>query len=394
MVISNLAHSYSTLTAKNQNREPDLELSATVVRRPGQSPHFVAITTLGQLYEFQDPDDLKVRNAADRQRGDSDVYDAQGNLTGTTPVIDRKRVDKMKELVLDGKEFYGGSLTWNIPSEEAEYQFNPQEGILRIWGVTTTPDSRHRHALAREITELILKTGHDLDPRAYEWVLLIYTVSRNAEPTIFNESNNLGKPANQTRIKYLYQADPHNRLAMNLAQHSVLSNYVEIVKNSISVNSPKVVTFNILQKGLKEAFPNVDDGNFDAIKDFMHEYLKRLVEVRKDLGPLPLSTRKPMREQTVIDTGAFWNAFLRLAGNLYEVADWSERLKFLAEPFKHKGVRSDGTKIDWCGDLFSRDNPHWHGPVLAEGPNSKFTIINRVDSRRYIHQVLCKLAGV
>jgi len=385
---------FSTLTAKNLNREPDLELPAQIVQRPGQSPQFVAITNLGQLYEYQDPDDLKVRNAAERQRGEADVYDGAGNISGTKTVLDRRRIDQMKELVLTNKPFFGGTLTWNIPNEEAEYEFNPQEGLLRIWGKTTTPDSRHRHTMAREITQLILETGHDLDPWEYEWVLVIYTVSRDAEPTIFNESNNLGRPANQTRIKYLYQADPHNRLAMSLAQHSVLANHVEIVSNSISVNSPKLVTFSILQKGLKEAFPIVDDGNFKDIEEFLFKYLQRLSEIRIELGPLPLSQRKPLREQLVIDSGAFWNSYLHLAGALYEVEDWAERLTFFGETFNFDRIETDGKTTHWCGDLFARDNPHWHGPVLIKSASGKLTIINRGDSRRYIYDSFRKMAGV
>lgn len=385
---------FSSLTQKNLNREPDLVLQATLVQRPGQPPHFLTKTNLGELYEWQDPDNLKIRNAADRQRGEASLYDGEGNITGTVPVLDHKRVDQMKELVLTNKPFFGGTLTWNIPAEEAEYDFNPAEGTLRIWGVVTTPDSRHRHTLAREVTQLILETGHDLDPWSYEWVLVIYAVSRDAEPTIFNESNNLGKPANQTRIKYLYQADPHNRLAMALAQHSVLANHVEIVNNSISINSPKIVTFNILQKGLKEAFPIVDDGNFKNIEAFLFQYIQRLSEVRQELGPMPLSKRKPLREQLVIDSGAFWNSYLRLAGALYEVPDWSDRLVFLGEPFSVDRVEADGKKTKWCGDLFARTNPHWRGPVLAEGVNGKMTIINRVDSRKFIYESLCKMAEV
>jgi hypothetical protein len=346
------------------------------------------------LYGFQDPADPKIKNSPERQRGEADVYDADGNITGTQPVLDRKRVDQMKELVLTGKPFFGGALIWNIPSEEAEYEYDPKERVLRIWGISTTPDSWHRHTMAREITELIMKTGHDLDPWAYEWTLIIYTVSRDAEPTIFNESNNLGRPANQSRIKYLYQADFHNRLGMRLAQHSILQNHVEIIKNSISVNSPKIVTFNILTKGLKEAFPVLDDGNFEEIAGFLDEYLTRLAGLRRELGPLPLSQRKPSREQLVIDSGAFWNSYLRLAGALFGVADWSDRLKFFADTFQLDRVEPDGSNTKWCGDLFSRDNPHWQGSVLAVAPNGKPTIINRQESRQFVYDTLRRLAEV
>jgi len=375
----------STVSSANEGKSPNIVLyDVSVITRPGVPVFFQGKVSLEELFIYLDSEDPQIRYVADRQRGESDIFDKNGKVIGTKRMIDNHRVEEMADKIFKkDRTFFGNTLTWNLPSGECEWQYDTARRILKIWGLPTIPDSFHRHSAAELVTRTVYEKSLDeFDPASWEFPINILTVDADEETDIFNESNNVGRPANKTRTNYLYQSDIHNKLASKIRKDCLICDYVEVVKNTVTRNSPRIITFNVLSKGLRESFPLLDEDTFEDTADFCVEYLDVLAKVRPELGPLPLHARQCVREELLIDSGAFWSSYLRLAGYLRGVTDWKNRLNFMAQRYEDKAT-------SWAGDFFSRDNPLWRDEVLIKNAKTgNLTIMNRAESRKFIFDTL------
>jgi len=132
----------------------------------------------------------------------------------------------------------------------------------------------------------------------------------------------------------------------------------------------------------------LDDTNFDETKRYLVDFFNRLATIRTEMGYLDLSARKVVRQTSIGDTALVIQAYVKMAGDLYgaNISDWSKRLSKLAEPYTHEN--------GWSGDLMSRHNPLWRDRVLTPTKSGTLSVINRTDSRKYMHDSLRELVGV
>ncbi|MSQ22453.1 MAG: hypothetical protein EXR53_03975 [Dehalococcoidia bacterium] len=232
---------------------------------------------------------------------------------------------------------------------------------------------------------MVEKTGMSFDLN-YEFPLLIEVLPLDGERSLFKEYNQLGRPANPTRAKWIDQANLHNKLTSRVIEGSGLRNHVEVVSNTISTNSPMVVTFNTLTKGISEAFQNLDETNFEPYRKFLCEFVDYLATVRPETGYLPLSQRKAVRKDSIGDSGLVFGAYFRLAGNLFVAKDWQSRLDTLGNKYSGTDPADGGI---WKGNLMSRSNPLWRDSVLILNAKSGTRqIANRADTRAFVYETL------
>lgn len=325
----------------------------------------------------------------DYQRGIKVAYGKDGTIKSREPNVDRWRVDEIADKILRN-ELYGGALTWSLRTNEVKFAYDQQARTLRIMaGRPTIPDSNHRHQAMLKVCQIVKEKGIAFDPDSYEFPLMIEVLDLEQERGLFFEYNQLARPANPTRSKWVNQADQHNRLNSRVIEASTLNGHVEIVKNTISVNSPMVVTFNTLAKGLKEAFPDLDEENFGEIKDFLVSYIDCLTTIRSEIGYLPLSARKAARGSSIGDSALVFNAYMRLAGDLRLTSEWKTHLARLKDQYHYAGGG-----VVWEGDLMSRENPLWKGTVLLTGKSGKPQISNRNETRAYVYDKLREVVGI
>jgi len=373
--------------ATYQNRVPLFSIgSVDPVHRGGQTKKYTAPMTVGRLAELLTGDQIWVDY--DYQRGVKVTYNKDGKEK-RTPMVDLNRVDEIASKMLSNKLF-GGSLTWNLRTDEVEFSYDKENRTLHIFkGKPTIPDSNHRHEAVKKVAELVQTRGYNFDLNAYEFPLVIEVLDLDGERGLFYEYNQLGKPANPTRSRFINQADLHNSLTSQIVESSVLRGHVELVTNNISRNSTKIATFNTLAKGIEEGFPNLDDSNYDVTKQYLIDFFKRLATIRPEMGNLDLSARKTIREKSIGDTALVVQTYVKIAGDLHEanIQDWPDRLSNLAKTYIHKG--------GWNGDLMRRDNPLWREEgVLSPTKSGAMSVTNRRQSRKSMHDTLRELVGI
>ena len=368
--------------------EPIFSLEDVIpVRRNGRVTKYSTTITVGRLGELLDDERIVVDY--DYQRGYRTTYGANGTER-RAPMVDRDRVNEIAGKILDD-QLFGGSLTWSLRKGEVDFQYEAAARVLHILnGKPTIPDSNHRHQAMLRVFNRVRETGHNFDLNGYEFPLLIEVLDLNEERALFYEYNQLGKPANPTRSRYINQADPHSALTSQVITLSHLDGHVEVVTNNLSKNSPKIVTFNALATAIKAGFPELDDSNFDDIQEYLVEFIDRLAVVRPETGYLPLSQRRGCRESLIGDSAVAFYGYGMLAADLRNYEQWQVMLSKLSEPYRH--ISSTGQV--WEGDLMSRENPVWKGVVLLQGRAGNLQISNNRETRQFIHEKLREVAGV
>lgn len=357
------------------------------VYRGGAIAKFQTRVTVGRIAELLDSDKIWVDY--DYQRGVKISHGRDGSEK-RIPMVDWDRVDEIARKILENK-LYGGSLAWNLRRGEVRHYYDPIRRVLHILeGKPTIPDSNHRHQGMLKVAKLVRERGYSFDVNSYDFPLLIEILDLPGESALFYEYNQLGKPANPTRSRYINQANLHNALASQLVEASVLRGHVELVTNNISRSSTKVATFNTISKGVEHGFPELDESNFDGIKEFLVSYLNRLVTIRPEAGYLELSARKKVRDSSIGDTGLIFYTYVRLAGDLYSYTDWPDRLSKLGESCRFM----EGGEVKWDGDLMDRKNPVWQETVLVRTKSGGLSVANRTDSRKHAHEVLRRVVGL
>jgi hypothetical protein len=377
-----------TLPISQVDREPIFTLEhVEPVYRGGSISKYQTRVTVGLIAELLESEKIWVDY--DYQRGVKVTHGRDG-IEKRTPMVDVDRVEEIAGKILENR-LYGGSLTWNLREREVQFRYDHgRRALYVLGGKPTIPDSNHRHQAMLKVAQLVKTRGYSFDLNSYEFPLLIEVLDIRGESDLFYEYNQLGKPANPTRSRYINQADLHNALASQLVEASVLKGHVELVTNNISRNSTKVATFNTLAKGIALGFPELDESNIDDIRAYLVNFFNRLVTIRPEAGYLDLSARKPVRETSIADTALIYSTYARLAGDLYHCTDWATRLAKLAEPYKYI---NNGTAA-WEGDLMSRQNPIWQETVLVHTRSGGLSVANRTDSRKYAYEVLRQVVGL
>ncbi len=366
-----------------------IELNRVIpVSRHGNRVKYIAAITAGRVYELLESRGIRVDY--DYQRGIK-VTEGRDGSEKRTPMVDNARVDDMARKILEN-QLYGGALTWNLRKDEVSCRYDELNQKLTITGCPTIPDSNHRHQAIKKAVERARNFGLSFNEDDYEFPLLIEELDISGESQLFYEYNQLGKPANPTRSRYINQVSLHNRMANAIMEGSVLKGNVELVTNNLTRNTNKVMTFNTLGKGIEQGFRSLDELTFDEVRVFLVEFVDSLAEIRPEVGYLPISERLRIRESTIGDSGLVFQAYFRLAGDLKSTPDWRQRLLRLGEPFVY--LDDEGEVEYKSQDLMSRQNPLWRHTVLVESANGRVSIANRKDSREFAYRALREVVGL
>lgn len=367
------------------------------VYRTGELKKFITVLSLASI-----ADAVRSRKVVvdyDYQRGVKIVRRKSGDIR--IPMVDMKRVSDMFYRIVQG-DFYGGALTWNLRQGEVEFHYDELDMTLYIFsGTPTIPDSNHRHQACLLVMSAFEEGKlSDFSPHEYEFPLVIEHIGLDGEAGLFYEYNQLAKPANNTRAKYLHQQDPVNKLTGMVSQETFLKNHVEVVMNSISKNSTMIVTFNALSSAIEEAYgvelKGCSDAELLSHKEWLVDFLNTLSEIRPELQSAPVARRQRIRESLIIDSALSFNAFLKLSRRLRGKSDWKVILGRLKSDYEHHD--HPGGRVTWKGDFFSRANPLWRNGVLMVKTNSKgaeqVSLQNSGASKDFLSKSLLEFLGV
>jgi len=247
------------------------------------------------------------------------------------------------------------------------FRLNTDDGID---GLLTIPDSAHRQEGDKWFAERIARGKQQsfspehagFTPDTYDLVLIITLTDKQGEGESHYEHNELITKSSSTRRAFLEGGEislanwiVHELLRLN----STTRELVEVYENSISANSPRIITFSTLAKGVEEGWSAWTSQSTRA--DVARQIDSALRMAREEIPEwdiLPFAKRRLERQTALYSQAIVQRAILRIFGEWYAVNErdetpsnwerWRPLLRRLKVPYNHG---------DFCGEFLSRENP-------------------------------------
>lgn len=247
------------------------------------------------------------------------------------------------------------------------FRLNTENGIA---GLLTVPDSAHRQEGDRWFAERIAGGRQQsfspehagFTPDTYDLVLIITLTDKQGEGESHYEHNELITKSSSTRRAFLEggEISPANWIVHELLRiNATTKELVEVYENSISANSPRIISFSTLAKGIEEGWSAWVSQTTKA--DVARQIDSALRMAREDIPEwdiLPFGKRRIERQHALYSQAIVQRAMLRIFGEWYAVNEhdgtpnnwerWRPLLRRLKEPYSY------GT---YTGEFLSRENP-------------------------------------
>lgn len=359
----------------------------------------------GTLSDICDPDELYTAEMVEAHRFRC-VYDPElqrgvkDTPKGPREYLREKQIEDMMRDIEEGR-FECPHLMWNLRAGQTIWAYINDARELRIYqGVATRPDTNHRHhaiiRFHRRYQRWVAQTGSE-EMGTYtptrQYGLVVYTDDYEGEAHRSYVYNALGWKVSGSTASYLesktQSPNVHVKLARELMERSPILGHenVEILKNNLHRNSAKMVTFQTLSNGIREAFAEIPEDQYKDVLEQLVRFVGAMHRIRpNEIGLLDLSRRKRARERSLSDSPPLWSAYFRLAERIFagKFPGWEEKLNLFNNEY------SNGT---FRGDFFSLQNPAWEKHnVVALGPKGP-QVRNNPQARRGAYELVCELFG-
>jgi hypothetical protein len=323
--------------------------------------------------------------------------DAQRGIDSVTGkgVLDEKKVERWTEELIEGTAILG-QLSWNFRKGEAAVEYDDEKRHLKVSaGAATIPDSYHRCTAIVKAAQSA-ERGSAFDPKR-KFSVRIYNVTAEDEKRIFYAMNQEGKPADQTRSKWLHPKEPAQRLAAELVRQSPqLRDNVDTVRDRLSKRNWRVAAFGTISRAVEDAWGDLRLDKDEVLAEnlaYLTMFWTKLVEVLPGLGKLDLPERKVVRETTLTDSANAIYAMIYVARRMKDSDIPLTALARLADP-----VVVDGSPVPFL----SRRNPIWETlgvlvpgeKVSADGSRTLALRNSRQARNAIIDEVLAKVGIV
>jgi hypothetical protein len=249
----------------------------------------------------------------------------------------------------------------------------PDSPFNQIESLLTIPDSAHRQEGDKYFaTVLAGPKGYfnpevsGFDPETFELTLEISLTDDQGEGQAHYEHNELITKSAATRRNFLEGGarDDANWVVHELMQRNTTTrDLVEVYEKSISMNSPKIVTFSTLHQGIDEGWGNqLSTATRGEVARQIDEALKMARTEILEWGPLPFDKRRTERTTTLYTQAIVIRAMLRIFADWYginqadaEPGNW-ERWRLNLRRLKQVEEFSEGGITASC-EFLSRRNP-------------------------------------
>lgn len=225
----------------------------------------------------------------------------------------------------------------------------------------------------------------------------IWVAEENDAHRVASIYNTRGDKVNDTAAKYAYQETAGQRIARALMMGSSnlgLDN-VEVLSNTVSASSAKLVAFNTLVQAIEnywqpEALTAVDEKTH---ADYLIRVWDDVVKVRPEFGRVTKSARKEMRGSTVAGTAVSIYGIVAIASAMFESGEAPSAARFVALKADVKG--GNGGMVDYM----SYDNDLWTKIgvlVLSEdkGGNPKKSLRMSFQTRKAMADEMLRRVGL
>lgn len=288
------------------------------------------------------------------------VLELSGNIrpdwqSGKMGAKTKRKVERWVEELLRNNAVMG-NLSIRLDPTAAEYEIESDEDgdlTLTLWSgnFDTAVDSQSR------ITSILRAARNELGSFRGEtkFATRIWIADDDLAARVGSDYNTRGDKVNDTAAKFAYQDNAEKRIARQLlgdSPHLGIEN-VEVLKNTVSASSSKLVAFNTLTQAM-EAYWHGDPTNASEESHqakFLVDFWDALVKVRPEFGRLGKTQRQALRGTSMAGTALSVHGIIAVANAVWEQdLDPAQVLAPLAEP-----VYLGGEAVDY----FSYSNPVW-----------------------------------
>lgn len=323
---------------------------------------------------------------------------AEGYPDPTKYVFDSTNADDIAEKLLAGARVRLNPLVWNLRPGTFEAFYDTNTGRLHLYrGRIFLPDSHHRHqailraaAASREAPADYPDFGPDS-----QFTVEIYFMAVADEAEYFYEKNQLGRRADRSRAYELTNQDTLALAAKRFVDLTPsLQGNVNRVTDRLTSKNAQIVTLSTLRTMVETYFSQSDaptPAEAEEAATRMSQFYELLVQVRPELGVLPLADRVAVRQQLLVDQAVMMHGYATLMSayaaefereGRVATARWQRRLQRLSGSETYRTGR-------WSGDFFSRDNPMWaRVGVLQQTKSGRLAVSNTRQTRGVVSQAL------
>ncbi|GEA90106.1 hypothetical protein [Cellulomonas cellasea] len=329
-----------------------------------------------------------------------DLLKLEGNIrpdwqTGKMGAKTKRKVERWVEELLANNAVMG-NLSVRLDPSSAEYEVERDEDgdyTLTLWSgaFDTGVDSQSR------ITAILRAARNDLGTFRGDtkFATRIWIADDELAARVGSDYNTRGDKVNDTAAKFAYQDNAEKRLARALlsgSAHLGIDN-IEVLKNTVSASSSKLVAFNTLTQAM-ESYWHGDPVNpaEEALQaKFLVDFWDALVDIRREFGRLGKTERQSLRGASMAGTALSIHGVIAVADAVYQQGlDAAKVLAPLAEP-----VYQNGEALDY----FSYDNPVWTklGALVPSTDSSgveKLTLRMSFQTRKSVANELLRRVGV
>jgi hypothetical protein len=276
-------------------------------------------------------------------------------ITGKMGAKTRRKVDRWTEELLRNNAVMG-NLSIRLDPSQADYELAEDEDgdfTLTLWNgaFDTGVDSQSR------ITSILKACANPLGSfkKDTRFATRIWIADEELAKRVGSDYNTRGDKVNDTAAKFAFQDSPGKKLAKALldrSPHLGIDN-VEVLSNTVSASSSKLVAFNTLTQAVETFWsdePGSDD-EFELQADFLVRFWEVLAAVRPEFGRLGKSARQALRGSSMAGTALTIHGVIAVADGIFR-----QRLDIATtlEPLAHT-VSTERGEVDY----FSYENPTW-----------------------------------
>jgi hypothetical protein len=361
------------------NEQNQLEIYNVVpVYRGNRIIKFLTSVSVADIIKIKD----RVKYDVQTQRGQRVRNNKLENI------MSKKNIDEMKFKMLDNF-FDGGTLCWNVRlpevgREKEVVNFDIEEDrIIVLSQEITLPDSYQRHNAIWDLEAY----NFSIDQYNYNFPLSICLYTLAEEQNLFSEINGCGSKACKTRTLYLNNAHK-NILVKDIIKNSGLKNNVEVVQDSI-FRKDKVVAFATLYSSWFDktngAFKTLQEEQSKEFKDWIIRFYNYLIEIRPELGYMDAKERYELSKKSIAFSTHVWFAYANIAKLLQGDQNWKRKLQRLNKPYKSG---------QWEGDIFSFENPIWHGTISVQNKIGEWKLVNNKTSHQFCTDIAIRFLNL
>lgn len=308
---------------------------------------------------------------------------------------DKAKIERWAEQLLSGEAILG-TMTLNFRTDASTVGgvVHPgtlvtptDEGHLAYDGEASVPDGWHRLRAIVMAAEAAGR-GAEFDVQR-QFSVQIWNVPAEVEAAIFYWRNQEGKKADASRSKTLYQVNIGQRIAVEFkrrCRHLGDTN-IETIRNSVGIKNPRLAAFNTLSVPFEEAWADIGPDDLDSVVEWLCAYWDKLVEVRPEVGQLPIAERQRARRESLAGSAIAIHGYIRMARAFYEDGLDLDHLKNL-----NADVLTDDGEAE---DFLSYENPEWvTRGILAPTKSGNLTTRNARQTRREMATAFADQCGI